>query len=110
MLCCAVLQASNCWDVFPCDVVANVILAAAAALGNGLASECHVSLTRIIPEPLAASRRASNAGQAVVKAGVEEEQHGSAGPLLIVHCGSSTTYPLTIMESWNWGVEVYGAW
>lgn len=35
----------------------------------------------------------------------EEEQ-----PLLIVHIGSSTLYPLTIMESWNYGIEAYGAW
>jgi hypothetical protein len=27
-----------------------------------------------------------------------------------VHSASSTTYPLTIMESWNVGCEVLGAW
>jgi hypothetical protein len=37
----------------------------------------------------------------------DQQQHQ---PLLIVHIGSSTLYPLTIMESWNYGIEAYGAW
>lgn len=113
-------KASNVWDVIPSDVVANVILASAAALAQGLGPRCHVSPTRIHPlrqggdlgitQPGFASQVQHGANPAQPRSQAEQEKYGSAGPLLIVHCGSSTTYPLTIMESWNWGVEVYGAW
>lgn len=48
MLCCAVfvVQASNVWDVIPSDVVANVILATAAAVGQGKAGACIATATR----------------------------------------------------------------
>jgi hypothetical protein len=96
-------KASNVWDVVPSDVVANVILAAAAALGQGSASRCCVSPTRIYPQH-------QEHLEVVAQSARAQAQHsGQSEPLLIVHCGSSTTYPLTIMESWNWGVEVYGA-
>jgi hypothetical protein len=109
-------KASNVWDVIPSDVVANVILAASAALGQGFAARCHVSPTRIYPAAQQeGSFRTSQPGfepQALQKVPLEatEKKQGLAGPLMIIHCGSSTTYPLTIMESWNWGVEIYGAW
>jgi len=102
-------KASNVWDVVPADVTANVILAAAAALGQGFASRCCLSPTRIQPQQQQEARAASTSwcGGQIPE---HELEQGAAGPPLIVHCGSSTTYPLTIMESWNWGVEVYGAW
>lgn len=142
---------SNVWDVIPADVTANMILATAAAVGQGVAGRCVVTPTldgRIMPSGSDSSsmmatagaygptlpRRAtagskkggSNRPSIAVSAFVGQGQHAAdtamqpdqgkgeqgtaAEPLLIVHCGSSTIYPLTIMESWNWGVEVYGAW
>jgi hypothetical protein len=139
-------KASNVWDVIPSDVVANVILACAAAVGQGLAAECIATPTRngrVITdsvlscgaERIAAANFHTRAAAVSKQAGRRsinlsafsgvlpedaatdvsmrsDQQKGSEGKhtLLIVHCGSSTTYPLTIMESWNWGVEVYGAW
>jgi hypothetical protein len=145
-------KASNVWDVIPSDIVANVILATAAAVGQGLAAECIATPTRngrVITSstPSDGSERAAAAifhsrASAMTKQNgsnrrhitvsafsttalpenqvadvdrlTDQQQGAAAGEpkhtLLIVHCGSSTTYPLTIMESWNWGVEVYGAW
>jgi hypothetical protein len=156
-------KASNVWDVVPADVTANVILATAAALGQGAASRCVATRTRagrFVPEGSAPAlagtasprlpARAATAAAAAVKAGkplfqvsaftgaarrasdaaadasafsrgspdqlkqrvqdADESEEEEEQQLLIVHNGSSTTYPLTIMESWNWGVEVYGAW
>jgi hypothetical protein len=40
----------------------------------------------------------------------QQQEDQQQQPLLIVHIGSSTLYPLTIMESWNYGIEAYGAW
>jgi hypothetical protein len=40
----------------------------------------------------------------------QQDDQQQQQPLLIVHIGSSTLYPLTIMESWNYGIEAYGAW
>jgi hypothetical protein len=40
----------------------------------------------------------------------QQQEEQQQQPLLIVHIGSSTLYPLTIMESWNYGIEAYGAW
>lgn len=151
-LCCALLsvQASNVWDVIPSDVVANVILATAAAVGQGRTAACIATPTRngrVITDATPCSgKEAIAAATFHQRAAAVLKQRGSARyvtvsafsnsvpedsvtdvtqsgadqapakgsdaarPLLIVHCGSSTTYPLTIMESWNWGVEVYGAW
>lgn len=149
-------KATNVWDVIPSDVVANVILACAAAVGQGAAADCIATPTRdgrVITEgdvcssaeraaaatfhtraaaisKQTGSRRAAINVSAFSTALPEEDtaadvalrgsdqvpsQHGGKGGdgrnhLLIIHCGSSTTYPLTIMESWNWGFEVYGAW
>lgn len=152
-------KASNVWDVIPCDVVANVILASAAAVGQGAESAIIATPTnngRIITDATRSSARlgtdrmaAQGKPGAMVSAAAGSRRGGhqiqlsafssSAGPLpeesdtdvdahhgldqrdsgkveepqhslLIIHCGSSTIYPLTIMESWNWGVEVYGAW
>jgi hypothetical protein len=107
-------KASNVWDVIPSDVVTNVILAASAALGQGFAARCHVSPTRIYPAAQQeSSLQTSHPGfepRTLHKAASLDKKQDLAGPLMIIHCGSSTTYPLTIMESWNWGVEVYGAW
>jgi len=144
-------KASNVWDVVPSDVVANVILASAAAVGQGLAASCIATPTRngrVITDstPSSSSERVAAANfhhraAAINKQGsgrrayqlsafssslpenepadvaaAADQRDDSKAPaetqqtLLIVHCGSSTTYPLTIMESWNWGVEVYGAW
>jgi hypothetical protein len=116
-------KASNVWDVIPSDVVANVIVAAAAALGHGMAHHCHVSPTRIYPLQQSGQLTSSVPGfnsnmerknamevSPLLHSQAQQEGFGTVGPLMIIHCGSSTTYPLTIMESWNWGVEVYGAW
>ncbi len=151
MLCCDVLQASNVWDVIPSDIVANVILATAAAAGTGRAAACIATPTRngrVITDGIPCSGKEAIAAAAFhQRAAAVMKQRGSGRmvtvsafsnsvpedtvadvaqggdqgmglkgsgemkhTLLIVHCGSSTTYPLTIMESWNWGVEVYGAW
>lgn len=151
-------KATNVWDVIPSDVVANVILACAAAVGQGAAADCIATPTRdgrVITDSAICSsaeraaaatfhtRAAAISKQTGSRRGainvsafstalpeedtsadvalrgssdqVPSQQHGGKGgdgknELLIIHCGSSTTYPLTIMESWNWGFEVYGAW
>lgn len=145
-------KASNVWDVIPSDVVANVVLACAAAVGQGAAADCIATPTRdgraitdstpcggaervaaaafhtraaAMSKQMAARRsfdvRAfssalpEDAAADVDHPNDQQQDTGSKGSdskhtLLIIHCGSSTTYPLTIMESWNWGVEVYGAW
>ena len=142
----AAAQASNVWDVIPSDIVANVILATAAAVGQGHAAACIATPTRngrVITEGTPCSGKEALAAAAFhqraaavmkqrgsgrmvtvsafsssvpedavadVSGGADQAAKGSDAKhtLLIVHCGSSTTYPLTIMESWNWGVEVYG--
>jgi hypothetical protein len=40
----------------------------------------------------------------------QQDDQQQQQPLLIVHIGTSTLYPLTIMESWNYGIEGLGAW
>lgn len=97
------MQATNVWDVIPADVCVNVILAAAAALASNAAHACAAA-------PLYSGKTAKQRllqQQHQERDQVQRDQ-GQEQPLLILHCGSSTTYPLTIMESWNWGVEVYG--
>ncbi|KAF8064520.1 KIN4A [Scenedesmus sp. PABB004] len=158
-------KGGNVWDVIPADVVVSDILAAAAALGAGMAAACTATQTcagRLLGSAYCdaeATRAAAAAGGARGGAGGKPGARGGGGgggaapisvtafagardadagagrrdqaapagaaatgagaggageaeeePLLIIHCGSSTLYPLTIMESWNWGVEAYGAW
>jgi hypothetical protein len=129
-------KATNVWDVIPSDVVANVILAAAAAVGAGVAGACRASplfkgpsaeqqQLRLQLAAAAGWKQAGGSGEksssdvckqwdqeteGVVRSQDKQGATGRQAQLLIIHCGSSTTYPLTIMESWNWGVEVYGAW
>eukprot|EP00775_Hariotina_reticulata_P006278 gene6278-6517_t len=139
-------KGGNVWDVIPADVVIADILAAAAAVGAGMSSQCCATRTRngrLVTEAeqigttlskwTTAGKPPSSAKAAAAAAGAAsgkrrtinvsafstvqaqsvvdlEAQDDDEDQLLIIHCGSSTLYPLTIMESWNWGVEVYGAW
>lgn len=126
-------KATNVWDVIPSDIVANVILAAAAAVGAGVAGACrasplfkgapsaeqqrHLQLQNAAkgwkqgsPDSSDVCKQWDQAEGGWVQPQVKQASSQRQEQLLIVHCGSSTTYPLTIMESWNWGVEVYGAW
>lgn len=99
------------------DVVVNVIMAAAAAVAHGTARTCATAplyqgpkaLLRQLPGADSDSDSKQQQQQEEKRDAGKHRDHGACeaqDPLLIVHCGSSTTYPLTIMESWNWGVEV----
>lgn len=102
-------KASNVWDVIPADVCINVILAAAAALGHGVAGACASAPLYKGPASLLQQLQGCAVKEGQRDIGQRRDQgQGGVGQdqVLIVHCGSSTTYPLTIMESWNWGVEV----
>jgi hypothetical protein len=69
-------KASNVWDVIPADVCVNVILATAAALAAGAARTCALTPLYQGPAPQQQQLTAKDNGQ---------------DPLLVVHCGSSTT-------------------
>lgn len=121
-------KGGNVWDVIPADVVVADILASAAAVGSGVAGSCVVTKTdhgRLSSSLQSNSKNSSSKGSSSHTKSTRSsgsntislqafsrtvEQQQDERQMLIVHAGSSTLYPLTIMESWNWGVEACGAW
>eukprot|EP00878_Enallax_costatus_P037999 GHUV01043120.1.p1 GENE.GHUV01043120.1~~GHUV01043120.1.p1 ORF type:complete len:414 (+),score=148.58 GHUV01043120.1:274-1515(+) len=87
---CVSSQPLHVWDCMPADMVANAILATAAAVTAGRSSSI-----------------ASKAATAAAKTGQPTETSSSSEDqqMLIVHSSSSSTYPLTLMEGWNYAVE-----
>ncbi|GBF97098.1 hypothetical protein Rsub_10109 [Raphidocelis subcapitata] len=73
------------WDVVPGDVVAHATIAAAAAGASAAARE------RIVGPLRAAAAGCDGKG-------------GEEQPLMVVHVGSSSTYPLTMSDMFNHGV------
>ena len=146
-------KGTNIMDAIPSDVVANVIIATAAAVGSGVASSCAGKdcsarspsssassfagdadfhpLDRIGmgSPPLLLSDKLDGAGDAcLVVCGPSDDSgsegtgadsaskmklrasHGMGDSMLIVHAGSSTTYPVTLMEFWNTMLMAVSAW
>jgi hypothetical protein len=141
-------------DAIPSDVVANVIIATAAAVGTGAASSCCAGndsparspsssssssagdtdfhpLDRIGMSPpplLLADKLDGDKDACLVVCGPSDDSgsegtgvesaskmklkvsHGMGDSMLIVHAGSSTTYPVTLMEFWNTMLMAVSAW
>lgn len=128
-------KGGNVWDVIPADVVVADILAAAAAVGAGVAGRCVVTKTdngrlsnntessskSVIRNTGTHNKPVRNSGNNTINLQAfahtvehhvqqQQQQQQDDRQLLIIHSGSSTLYPLTIMESWNYGLEGCGAW
>lgn len=89
---CVSSQPLHVWDVMPGDLVVNCILAAAAAVAAGESGGTGAHSVR-------------RDGQLAVST----DSRSSVGPMLIVQSSSSSTYPMTLMEGWNAGLEFIAA-
>lgn len=74
----------------PADMVANAILATAAAVTAGCSSSIATQ----------AAATAAETSQSTVISSSNLDRR-----MLIVHSSSSSTYPMTLMEGWNYALE-----
>lgn len=90
---CVSSQPLHVWDCMPADLVANALLATAAATAANQSDS-------IAAQAATAAQADTHCSTSSSKTG------GSTGVrMLIVHSSSSSTYPLTLMEGWNHAVE-----
>jgi len=108
---CVSSQPLHCWDIMPADLVANAVLAAAAATAAASCGNCSALLTAAaaaVTCNAAATGAAAIGGMTHTPGTTEPAVCGSMEkslPLLIVQSSSSSTYPITLLEGWNHAVE-----
>ena len=95
---CVSSQPLHVWDVVPGDMVANVVLATAAAVAAGVDG----SIATAAAEPAGVQGGCPGAPS-------NDSRNDSSKSLLVVHACSSSTYPMTLMEGWNHAVEFMAA-